>query len=153
MGELLSLIAGYMLLFSILILILYILGGIGLAEINRKENEHGSWMAWLPIFNFYLIGKLGFSKAVGWITVILMFLCSNYSSTVNGKVVASGTVLPQPFNSIASYAFLIIVIASLYKIYSKLSDKAVIMTIFTILSFGLLAPIFLFAIRKNEVIA
>lgn len=54
-------------------------------------------------------------------------------------------------NSIFSFALSILTAISLYKIYSKVSDKAVLMTVFTVLSLGLLTPIFLFSIRNNEV--
>jgi len=108
-------------------------------------------MAWLPVFNMYLLGKIAISKLFGWCLVLAIFLSSTYTTTING-VVSQGSILPDPFSKIASYVFALLVLVSLYKIYSKLSSKAVIMTLFTVLTCGLLAPIFLFAIRNNQVI-
>jgi hypothetical protein len=153
MEDLFALLAGFMLIFFIVFLVLYILGSLGLAGITKNVNEKGGWMAWFPIFNFYLIGKLGFSKVVGWAMVVLSFLSSKSTTTVNGVSVTTGTILPTQLASIASFALFILLIVSLFKIYSKVSEKAVVMIICTVLSFGLLAPIFLFAIRKNEAIA
>jgi len=151
--DLMILFAGFMLVFLVILFVLYILGSIGLAGITKNVNEKGAWMAWFPLFSFYLIGKLGFSKVVGWVMVVLSILGSSHSSTVGGKTVTVGTILPTQYASIASFALVILLIVSLFKIYSRVSERAVAMIICTVLSFGLLAPIFLFAIRKNEVIA
>lgn len=53
--------------------ILYILGCIGLMIIAEKTETKRPWMAWLPIFNVYLIGKIAFNNFVGWIMAILVF--------------------------------------------------------------------------------
>jgi len=84
---------------------------------------------------------------------ILLILCASSTSTVNGVVVSSGSILPEPFSSIGSFVLAILALSSIYRIYSKVSEKAVVMMVFTVLTCGLLAPIFLFAIRNNEVIA
>lgn len=151
MEGLLGLLAGFMFGIIILIIVFYILACLGLMKITEKVGETGGWMAWFPIFNVFLIGKLGFNKIMGWAFVALSFASAQVSSTVNGETVYSGALLPHPLDSIASFVFAILLIASFHKIYSKMSEKAVIMTVFTVLSFGLLAPIFLFAIRNNEV--
>jgi hypothetical protein len=117
------------------IIILYILGSIGLMKIADKMGEEKSWIAWVPVLNLYLIGKLGFSNVVGWLMIALGILSGNRDTN----------------NSIFSFALSILTAISLYKIYSKVSDKAVLMTVFTVLSLGLLTPIFLFSIRNNEV--
>jgi hypothetical protein len=117
------------------IIILYILGSIGLMKIADKLGEKKSWIAWVPVLNLYLIGKLGFSNVVGWLMIALGILSGNRDTN----------------NSIFSFALSILTAISLYKIYSKVSDKAVLMTVFTVLSLGLLTPIFLFSIRNNEV--
>ncbi|MDD2377072.1 MAG: hypothetical protein PHD15_06400 [Clostridia bacterium] len=150
MFDLMNLLMQFMLVFAMFIIVLYILSGIGLMGITNKLGQKGSWMAWVPIFNFYLIGKLGFTKIIGWIIVVLIFLGSSYSSTING-VTTTGTILPAPFNAIAGCIFAALLLISIFRIYSKVSEKSIFMMIFTVLSFGLLAPVFLFAIRNNDV--
>ena len=151
MEQLLGLLLGVIFIVLAILLVFYILGSLGLMGIANKTETKGGWMAWLPIFNVYLIGKMGFSKAIGWVLVILAFLGGTGELSLNDEVVASGSILPSPFNTIAQLTMIIIIVASLYKIYNRVSDKAVVMTVFTVLSFGILAPIFLFAIRKNDV--
>lgn len=153
MEQLLAMLAGFLLVILGIILVFYILGSLGLMGIANKTETKGGWMAWLPIFNFYLMGKLAFGKAMGWVLVVLSFLGGTSTLEIGGETVFSGSILPAPFNTIASIALLVLMIASLYKIYTRMSDKAVVMTVFTVLSLGLLTPIFLFAIRKNNVIA
>ena len=150
MFDLMALLMQFMLVFALFIIVLYILSGIGLMGITNKLGQKGSWMAWVPIFNFYLMGKLAFTKIIGWIIVVLIFLGSSYSSTING-VTKTGTILPAPFNAIAGYILAALLLTSIYRIYSKVSEKAVVMMIFTVLSFGFLTPVFLFAIRNNEI--
>ena len=51
---------------------------------------------------------------------------------------------------ILSAIFKIIDFVAHYNIYSKYSKSAIIMTVLDIVSLGILGPIFLFAIRDNE---
>ncbi len=130
----------------------YLFSSLGLMKIADKNNLTGSWMAWIPILNFALIGKIAFNNIIiQWTLPILFILTTETDSTVNGKIINSGSILPPPLNSIGSFVWIILIFVCIYKIYNKMSDKAVIMTILSILSFGFLIPIFLFAIRKNEV--
>ncbi len=152
MEVLLNLLLGLAFIIYGIIFVFYIYSGIGLMKITNKMGEKGSWMAWVPVLNLYLIGKLAFSKIVGCIIAILFVLGVKFSSTVNGETVESVTILPAPLNTIAAFALGILILASLYKIYVKFSKKAVILLILTILSFGFLAPKFLFDIRNNEII-
>jgi len=135
----------FMIFLYIMLLISYVFSGIGLMKITKKLGEKGSWMAWVPIFNFYLIGKLAFTKTIGFIIVILTSIC-----LIN--IITEMSMLSEQLNSIVSYALGILLLFSLHKIYSKFSDKSNMMLGFTVLSGGLLASIFLFAIRNNEVI-
>lgn len=151
MLEFLQFIAGFMLLIFVILFTLYIFGSIGLMAIAKKLNITGGWMAWLPIFNFYLLGKVAFNKGAGWFLAISGLLSGNYNLTVNDEQVASSPILPAPLNSFLSLAFVVFLFTSLYKVYNKFSDKAGIMTVTSVLTFGLLSPIYLFAIRNNDV--
>lgn len=153
MEALLGIFAAFILVFAAIGFVFYIFLAVGLMGIAKQTGTSGGWMAWLPIFNIYLIGKLGINKVFGWALVVLLFLGGTGNVEVNGETVATGSLLPAPFNTIASLIMGVLLILSLHKIYKRVSDKAVVMTIFSILSFGLLVPIFLFAIRKNPVIA
>lgn len=151
MLEILQFLAGFMLLIFVILFTLYILGSIGLMGIAKKLNITGGWMAWIPIFSFYLLGKIAYNKGAGWFLAISGLLSGNYNMTINDEQVASSPILPAPLNTFVSLAFVVFLFTSLHKVYDRMSDKAVIMTVTTVLTFGLLSPIYLFAIRNNEV--
>jgi len=136
---------GILLLFVFILLVimgvLYILGSLGTMRIAARQGDQLSWLAWVPIANMYLLGKVGMSMEVG-------------------AILTGGHLLNQimkrmdlGLNSLANtigFAVLILQFVALHKIYQKLSKKAVVMTIFTVLTLGILGPIFLFAIRNND---
>ena len=134
----------FMIYIYIMLFVSYVFSGIGLMKITKKLGEEGSWMAWVPIFNFYLIGKLAFTKIIGLSIVILTVIFS-----IN--IITEMSMLSEQLTTMILYAVGILLLFSLHKIYSKFSDKANIMLGFTVLSGGLLASIFLFAIRNNEI--
>lgn len=140
---------GLIIVLLVVALVLYVLGAIGLSGIAKQTKTKSSWMAWVPVVNIYLIGKIAFNKGIGWVLIILCFLSGSSETTINDEVVQSGSILPAPFNTIASLALALIGIATLYRMYRKVSNRATLMTVLSILSCGILAPIFLFAIRNN----
>lgn len=139
LGSLFAFLAVFFLLFFIIFIILYVLGGLGLMNIAKKNNEEYSWLAWIPFANVYLIGKIAIDKTVGWALAVLTFIGSD--------IISLGAL-----NSLSQFAGAVLLFYSVHKIYKSRSDNAVIMTVFSVLTFGFLIPIFLFAIRNNEVI-
>lgn len=56
-------------------------------------------MAWIPIANIYLLGKLTFNKVVGWILILIYILNGNYTITFN-CIEKSFSLLPENISSI-----------------------------------------------------
>ncbi len=134
---------------GLVILLGYIFCAIGLIKMSKKLNEKGSWMAWFPIFNSYLLGKIAWTKCLGWTMLILTILTSGISLVVNNIIILSIT-LSNNLLIILCVILSLLTLASLFKLYKLFSKKYIALIIFTILSCGLLSPIFIFAIRKNE---
>jgi len=138
----------------------YIFMGIGLMEIGKSMGEKNSWLSWIPYANQYLLGKLGMNHAVGLILVIgssIISVLSFIAGMING-IINEG-IMEELIIGYLGIIFVIFMIAlaimvlyyiSCHNIYKKFSDKSVIMTVFTVLTCGALAPIFLFAIRNNK---
>ena len=101
MEKLLGALAGFVIVIFILVIGIYIAQAIFLNKFNKLVNGKGTPMAWIPIFNIYLLGKLTINKLVGWILVICIFLTGTYSTTVNG-VESSGSILPEGVRSVVS---------------------------------------------------
>ncbi|MDD6271988.1 MAG: hypothetical protein PUA90_00505 [bacterium] len=84
-------------------------------------------MAWIPIFDVYLLGKLTINKFVGWILVICIFLTGTYTTTING-VETIHTILPESISctisTIYNIAFLGLFIYAIVK-YNRLKKEKI----------------------------
>ena len=164
MNETLALsIAGSTIGFIILIicllsgLIFYILQSIGLMKLAKRNNIKHSWLAFIPVANTYIHGKVAFEDKIKTFTllsikIISTIISSSYYLNLVLSYVNFHTVYTSN-NTIAnvfSWTYIIFLFYASYQIFKKYSDKAVIMLVFSVLSCGLLTPIFLFAIRNNE---
>lgn len=138
----------------------YIFMGIGLMEIGKSMGEKNSWLSWIPYANQYLLGKLGMNHTVGLILVIASSILSvlSFVAGIISGIMNEG-IMEELIIAYIGIMFVIVMITiaimvlyyiSLHNIYKKFSDKAVLMTVFTVLTCGALAPVFLFAIRNNN---
>ena len=110
---------------------IYVVEGIFLNKLNKLMYGKGTPMAWIPIANTYLLGKLTVNKTVGWILVACVILTSEYTTTVNG-VENTYTILPEALNSIVSPLYSLAVIGLLvYAIvkYNKLKKSGASMPV------------------------
>lgn len=92
-------IGAFIIAFFILAIIMYVFMGIFLGKLNKIMYGKKTPMAWIPVLNTYLMGKLAFNKIVGIILVILpviiMFIpnidFSNKSTEVQNGVTITQT--------------------------------------------------------------
>ena len=126
-------------------LILHILLAIGLKKIADESGTKNSWMAYVPILNIYIMGKMAYGMVYAYILLILSCISTFYIKDLSN-------ILPQFVILMIVSITILGVLASIYRIYKKASRHHIIMFIFTILSLGLLSPFFLFAIRRNPII-
>ena len=75
---------GILILIAILLIAIYVVLGIFLNKYNKLVNGKGTAMAWIPIANLYLLGKLTVNKVVGWVLVILTLITGTSTTTING---------------------------------------------------------------------
>lgn len=85
----------------ILIFIIYVVQAIFLSKFNKLKKGYGTAMGWVPIANIYLLGKLTFSKIVGWILIGLIFSTATLTITING-VENKYKLFPDDINIIVS---------------------------------------------------
>jgi hypothetical protein len=150
MEEILAIIAGFIFFILAIVLVFYIFMALGLMKMADRLGHKGTWMAWIPFCNSYLLGKVAISKAIGWVLVGLTLLAgTSMSDSAEGSVKIS--LLPEPLRSIVAIALFVLTVVCLNKIYKKFSTKSTVMTVFTVLSLGILSPIFVFAIRNNPI--
>ena len=65
----------------ILVIVLYVVLGIVLNKLNKLMYGKGTAMAWIPLANIYLLGKLTVSKLLGWILLVVLFSCRCVSNS------------------------------------------------------------------------
>ncbi|WP_243292813.1 hypothetical protein [Bacillus sp. FJAT-47783] len=139
-AELLAFFLSFFLFFAVIGIICYVLFAIGLMNIAKRENIENPWLAWVPVAQAYTVGKIVSHKLgenSGWIVLGLNVL----------SILASSIPILGALVSIAVAIFMFVV---LYWVFEKYSNKAVIMIVFTVLTVGVLGPIFMFAIRNNQ---
>lgn len=104
--------------------------------------------AWIPFYNKYLLGKIAGNKVLGTILALLngLIVCSligSYTQTQYSTV----TFVIFLICSLVSFLFDIIIA---HKIYTKSKIKySDLLTVFSVISIGILRPIFLFMIRNK----
>ncbi len=98
-NALATLIVG-LIVFAIVIGI-YVLQGLFLTKFNKLVNGKGTPLAWIPICNVYLLGKLCINKIVGWILVGCILITGKFTVTING-VKNVYTILPKNITSLIS---------------------------------------------------
>lgn len=102
--------------------------------------------AWIPFYHKYLLGKIANKQILGAISGVLSFisicLCVHFYIHLDFDSVLF-SILTISF--MTTLIIETIIAHQIYKTHTKYAD---IFTIFTILSFGILKPIFLFIIRN-----
>lgn len=101
MENLLGALAGLAIVLLVVLIVIYVAQAIFLNKLNKLIYGKGTAMAWIPIANLYLLGKLTVNKIVGWILVICPFLTGTTTTTING-VETTSTFLPEKINSLIS---------------------------------------------------
>ena len=94
----------------LIVICFYVAMGIVLFKLNKLIYGNGSAMAWIPIFNVYLLGKLTVNKVVGFVLIIGLFLISNFSIKVD-DVQRNFSILPYgKFKTILTYVYGIVIL-------------------------------------------
>ena len=121
--------AGTLLAFGAIILvvaiIIYVVMGIVLNKLNKVMYGKGTALAWIPICNTYLLGKLTVNKLVGWILVICIFVTGSFTTTVDG-VEKVYSLLPANISSTVTTIYGLVVFGLfIYAIvkYNQLKNK------------------------------
>lgn len=103
-GAMLAVVAALL----VIALIIYICTAIFLNKFNKLKYGKGTFMAWIPVFQQYLVGKLAINKTVGWILVVVWAV----SLVLSGEV--SFTL--ASIYSLASFILLIVCVVKYFKL-------------------------------------
>ena len=131
------------------LIIIYTFEGISIMCMGKKLKYKNIFTAWIPFYNKYVLGKISNSKVLGMISCVLSFI-----SVLLGirfyiqQELEVALFIVLIISLIVTFILDTIISHKIYKAPNKYGD---ILTIFNILSFGLLRPIFLFILRNKSI--
>ncbi|MFH0875941.1 MAG: hypothetical protein V1859_08435 [archaeon] len=70
LGPILAIIAGLVIFFIILAIIMYIYMGLALMKVAQRTKTEPAWLSWIPIGNVYLMSKI--AKMPWWPMLLLL---------------------------------------------------------------------------------
>lgn len=109
MENFLAAFAAFGIFIFLIIIGIYVAQAIFLNKFNKLVHGKGTALAWIPICNIYLLGKLTINKIVGWVLVVCILITGTYTTTING-VETTYTILPEGISSFVSTLYSIAVL-------------------------------------------
>lgn len=137
---------GVLLVFGIIGIVGYVLMALGLQRMATNEGIENPWLAWIPVGNVWIIGKLIKTIELGsnkWEQAELILVIAVAASILLTAVPVIGTII-----SLAVAVLLILVNYKLYKLYAP--EKAMMYLILTIIFNIIAMGIILFMIKDNK---
>ena len=131
------------------IIMSYTFQGISIMCMSKNMGYKNAFTAWIPFYNKYLLGKIVGNKIMGGISGILSFLsiCLGARFFINIELEIVLFII-LVISLIITFILDTIIAHRIYK--SRANKYGDILTVFNILSLGLLRPIFLFIIRNKK---
>ena len=74
----------FIIIFSLVGILLYSMTAVFFNKLNKEKYGKTTWMAWIPIFRLFLLGKLTIHWIFGIILVLGLFCCVSISLTIDG---------------------------------------------------------------------
>lgn len=130
------------------VIIAYIFESISIMCMCKNLQYKATFTAWIPFYNKYLLGKIVGNKVLGLILALL-----NIATVLFGIYCYAQTeFIPVTFITFlvcAVLGFILDIVIS-HKIYKNVTNRyGDILTVLSVLTLGLLRPIFLFIIRNK----
>lgn len=127
----------------------YVFESVALMDMSKEKGYPLPGTAWIPIYQRYILGKLGGNTAVG--IAALVTQCVGIVGSIV-RLAFNGNLNTLIFwvSSLANLASFVMVMVLSYNIFAKTKKQyAVVFTVLSVLTGGFLRPIFLFAVRKD----
>src|SRR5690625_313877 len=142
LGTFLAAILGFLAVFLVVGLILYILQAIGLFKIAKREGRADlAWLAWIPIASTFLM------------TLIVE---NNVHKEFRGKltliygIAFAASIILSSFIPFVGFLPTIVVFYAFYFFAAKFSTNPILHIVIAIVTFGIAMPIQIFIFRNRE---
>lgn len=145
MGILFALGALFFLIILVVAVVFYVFMAFGLFKMAQNLGIENPWMAFIPVANLYIMGKLA-----GTVSFQNYQIPSIELVLPIGSVVASSMARVSLIGPIISLAFLVLYFMTLYNIYKKYrGDNATVMIVLSIF-LPFMPAIYLFGMRDEK---
>lgn len=132
-------------LFSVLGIILYVLASIGLYKLAFNQKIENPWLAWIPVANMYILGKLIKNLKIDTFeipSIELVLPLGLFAVMIFGHIPLIGWLI--------SIAYTVLCILSLYKLYKMYRPEQAVLWIVLSIVLPFMGPIFIFIMRKDS---
>ena len=143
--ALLAFLGSFFLLILFLALASYVLAAIGLYTMAKNRDIENAWIAWIPVVQLYIIGRLIGTLYIGSYEV-------PQPELVLPGIAVAGSVLSNVrlIGGLIGIASLVVNLFALHKLYSIYRpDQATLYLVVSIL-LPFMGPVFLFIMRNDE---
>ncbi len=123
---------------------LYVLYALGLYKMGKNLGINGSWLAFIPVANLYVMGKIVDQVSIGGLSVPRLEFVLPVGFLA--AIILGQTPVIGPLVSVAFFVFYYIILYSLYNKYRP--DSAMPFIIVSIL-LGFMVPVLLFIMRND----
>lgn len=136
----------FIILYAIVRFITYIFESFGLLRIAKKEKYKIPYLVWVPGFSHYVLARYCTDKTKSFIYSILAII--NIPVTIFLLIQNIGA---EPWLIIYGIVYFIIDMLVMNTFYKKVYKTPELFTITTIITFGLLKPIFIYTSRIKKI--
>ena len=143
----------FSLVFLIIGITLYVLFALGLYGIAKNESMGNEWFAFIPILQFYIVGKA--LKELKISTYVIPSLeivlpLSPIAVMLAARILGVIPILGGLLNLILNLAYTVFGIIVMYHFYKRYKgDQAALMTVLSVILF-FMGPIFVFTMRNSK---
>ena len=144
--ALLAFLAAYLVIIIIYAVVAYIFTSLGLYTMAKNKNIDNAWLAWIPIANNYLLGKImndrfaiG-SKIIPNAAIVLLIV------PIAGILLSMIPMIGWIFTIVAA----VLIYIALYRLYKLYDPKHAVLFLVLSIIFAVTQPFFIFAIRNKE---
>lgn len=144
--ALLAFLGAFLFIFVIIAIVMYVLLSLGLYKLAQNAGIENPWLAWIPIANFYILGKLVKKVNLGSLEIPSLEIVLPVASIAT-MVLANIPFIGWLIN-LAYLVLLIVTLHKLFKIYRP--EQATLWTVLSVLLAGIGMPGILIFVMRND---
>jgi hypothetical protein len=141
-----AIMGGFFIILVIVGIALYIVMALALQAMAKKLDLENTWLAWIPVANVYLMGKIAgdevtiFQKKIPKLSLVLLV------GAIATVIISSIPVIGQ----LVCIAYAVLSFVAMYKVYRIFAEGSAVLFIVLSIVINITAPFLMLAVSKNE---